>query len=172
MILNILFAIVIVISLISMVVLHNNLQRRHNSEIERKEMIIEQIQDIELQRLVGHVRRVMQGEIIYEEGALVAYSNNNTRARLGSDLYRIESNLNIIDLRLEEDSGQAIVTYDILYLDSEGKILAGMSSDLIMPDKWILEKIEGEWVIIEIVTVWEFKEGELEIGESILWREQ
>lgn len=165
-----------VISMLTLGMFHINLWRRYNNQvenIERTEMIIEQIQSIEFQRLIAHVQNVMQGEIIYESGTnvLSAYSNNSARDRLGLELYKTESNLQIIDLRLDDNNGQVVVTYNISYFNSEGEILMSMSADPIMPDRWVLEKLNGEWNIVEISTVWEFKDGELELGESLLWKE-
>ena len=169
------FLVVLAIGLILMVVLYVNLRRKLDSQIERlqhQETVVEWVQSVEIQRLIERVRKVMQGEIIYERGtdALAEYSHISTRDRLGQDLYAIKSDLRIVDLRLDEDKGQAIVTYHILYLNSEGEILMGISADSITPDRWILEKQDGDWVIVEIGTVWEYKTGELELGESVLRR--
>ena len=168
--------IAVTISFILLAVLFGNLWQRYNTQAERLQqqaMIIEWLQDIEIQRLMEHVRKVMQGEIIYDTGesVLATYSNNVTRDRVGDDLYSIESDLKIIDLRLDEYKGQAIVTYFIRYLNSDGEVLMATSADPIMPDRWVLEKQAGEWIIVEINTVLEFKTGELGFNESILWRE-
>ena len=127
--------------------------------IQRQNEMIRLLQQDDISELLHHVRQVMAGEIIYEwdseagpHGLLAQFSFTARRRANHPTTHRIESRLTVLDINLEGDSGEMLVSYSISSYDSSGNLLSSRSASPITPDKWRIERIDGHWVIVS--TFW------------------
>ena len=146
---------VLVISLIATLLLYFNTKQRYYEQLEKNQKqknTLEYLQEESIQQLLVYVQKVMVAEIIIEDetNPLIIYSYDSSKQdRYSPTLDTIEVDLKVLEIFLNEDKGEMIVSYSIRYIDSFGKTLYGTSaSDF--PAQWILEKNEDGWGIVEI----------------------
>jgi len=159
--------------------LFSNLIRAHIVQLEadrRYEKTMAILQQEDIQELISHIRQVMAGEIelydwepIREEyvrrvqtGGLMSdmgdIGNIPPLAIFspsawygGEDIHSIDFDLTVHEISLDDDVGEMLLSYHVFYLDRRGVMLSGMSVSPETPDKWIIERQDGKWVVTEIL---------------------
>ena len=124
--------------------------RKQRQSMEALQQTVKALQRDDIQRLIGHVKKVMAGEIIYERetNILSRYSyHKDSHPTMDS----IESDLNVLNIYLDGDSGEIKVLYSIIYLDSSGRTVRGVQATPYLPTIWVLERQGEDWVIVEII---------------------
>jgi hypothetical protein len=117
------------------------------------------LQQDDIQELLSYVEQVMAGEIVYESWfdengirtPLADYSLRSSHRELHPNIYTVYYSLTVIEANIAGDRGEMFVVYSIVYLDSLGHRITGRSSGQDSPDKWIIEKRDGRWVVADIL---------------------
>lgn len=147
--------IVLAISLVIILSLYFNTRQRYYEQLEKNQKqknTLEYLQEDSIQQLLLYVQKVMLAEIIIEDETdpLSIYSYDSSKQdRYSSTLDAIEVDLKVLEIFLNEDKGEMLVSYSIRYTDSLGKTLYGTSA-FDFPAQWILEKDEERWKIVKI----------------------
>jgi len=63
----------------------------------------------------------------------------------------IEAKLSVLEIRLDGNCGEVVVTYSIRYMDVSGNLVHSKSADRLAPDIWELERQGNDWVITRIL---------------------
>ncbi|MCL2746990.1 MAG: hypothetical protein FWE48_07915 [Coriobacteriia bacterium] len=104
------------------------------------------LQDDDMQEFIEYAKKVMAGEILIddiEKDRLWCYSYTE---EYYPEVTRIESDLTVLSVQVEGDTGVMKVTYKITYFDSRGKIVSAMGASY--PVTWTLEKRPEGWFVI------------------------
>ena len=150
--------IVLIILFIVMIFCYINLKKEYHLQLDSNLTLrrtINFLQRDDIQELLSHVEAVMAGDVVYEwnreieerPSPLIAYSINRDTF---PTTHTIEFSLSVLKIDLDENRGEIIVSYSLMYYDSEGKILSARSIDPDRPTKWTIERQENAWVIVEI----------------------
>ena len=155
------FISLIIVCLFTFIVIRD-VKKTHQQQLDinqKLESTIRLLQQDDIQELLSHVRKVMAGEVVYEWemetgilSPLAWYSFNSRSREIYPTMYTIESELVVLEININDDSGEMKVFYSICYLDSSGKLIYGNHVDSSTPTKWILERQNGVWVIVK--TLW------------------
>jgi len=131
------------------------IRQRKYQENEEKivalQQTLEALQRDDILRLIEHVKKVMNAEIIYERGSspLSRYSYCEEKwPRMDSVRARIWVREIILDDEIGK--GEIRADYVMIYLDSSGRTVMGGSAGGDFPTRWTLEKQGEDWVIVEI----------------------
>ena len=158
-------AVIVLACILTLVsVLYISLKREihvKSEDVQRREETLNLLQQNDIQELISHVRQVMAGEIVYEvdletgyRPPLMWYSiNPDIIRRTYPTMYTIESDLTVLEINLDDHNGtgEIVITYFIRYLDSSDQLLRSVSVRPESPDRWILERQDGEWIIVEVL---------------------
>ena len=117
---------------------------------------INNLQRDDIQAFLYYIEQIMAGEIVYEwdcdseSDTFLAWLSFNSRSReQHPTMHLIDSGLTVLELIIDGDSGEMLVSYYVNYYDAAGTLLRGLHVDPNAPDKWIIERRGGQWVIIE-----------------------
>jgi len=147
-------------SLVFTLFLYVSLKNNYQSQLkinQQREETIRLLQRDDIQELLSHVRSVFAGEIVYERdpeaefrSPLTGYSFHSYHRERSPAVYKIEYNVTVLEINLDRDKGELVVFYFLSYLDSDGNPLRGVAVDPDRPTRWIIERQEGKWVVVEI----------------------
>jgi hypothetical protein len=149
-------------SLVVAFVLYANSNKKHNEQLKRNQMLentISSLQQEDIQELLSHVRKVMAGDIVYEwddatgkYSPLVIYSFTSGRRQSFPTTHTIESDLTVLEINLDGNSGEMIIAYFIRYLDESGSLIHYRGDNHLAPSRWMLERHDGKWFITQILS--------------------
>ena len=152
--------IILLITLLTFLLLYVNLRRDYQVLLNRNQNVTETltlIQDEGFQELIFHMKQVMSGEIVYEldsenphHSLLSGYSFNLHTRAIFPTTDTIEISLSVLEITVDSDTAEMVVSYSINYFDVLGELLRSRSS-YSAPTIWFLERQEGGWVITEIL---------------------
>lgn len=91
-------------------------RRIYNKDIYNEQLEIQE----ELEPLMEEIRRVMNGEIIVEEGTDNMLSLFSYNEKYYSGVVEIDSYANLVSAELGENEGRIIIDYSITYYDKNG----------------------------------------------------
>ena len=121
------------------------------------ENTVKLLQRDDIQDLLFHVRQVMAGDIVYELGGesvntspLAVYSFNAMRREMFPTTERIEHGLTVLEISIDGDKGEVVLSYFIRYVDSTGRVVHGRADGPLSPSRWTIERHGGRWAITEI----------------------
>ena len=107
-------------------------------------------EDENVQRLIEHVEKVMRGEIVYERETNPLWIYFRSDDRRLDILDRVDVDLNIVSITLDEDRGEIRASYSIRWFDSSGRKLYAVGVHPERPAIWTLERQGDDWVIVEV----------------------
>ena len=89
-----------------------------------------------------------------DHSAFASFSLNSSRRESHPTITRVSSNLAVLEISLDGDKGTIILSFSVSYFDSQGRRLRHQGARRESPHKWIIEKQNGKWVLVEDI---EFK---------------
>ena len=120
-------------------------RQQAKKEVEKQERE-ERVQNYrsEVEALLQEIEAVFSGEILIEDEENWMKMHNYIESH-HPNVAEISVKVNVNDIRLMNDTGYIEADYWTIYKNEEGETISGGGHDV----RWIIEKKEGRWVVID-----------------------